>query len=237
MTELVHDEVAVPMPPESPNAQPKQWELRAAWRAFARSRDTGTRRNPAQQMVDAAWSLVAEADDFTVKQVAERANVALQTFYRHFGSKDELLLAMMEEQIGRGSAMYAAEASQEPDPRERLRTLIFRAIVGPRSPDGVRRIQWSARERQRLSQRYPLEVEAVHEPYREAILGVIEDARSAGLANVDDPKLTANVIQHLVLALTHLVAGGAIESSPEEVADAVLDLCWRGLSRRDDEPE
>src|SRR5262245_30719779 len=110
-------------------AAPKQWEIRAALRAFARSRETSTRRNPAEDMVEAAWELVATQTDFTVKEVAERAGVALQTFYRHFGTKDELLLAMLEESIGRGVATRVAEAAGLDDPVDRLRYLVIGPIV------------------------------------------------------------------------------------------------------------
>jgi len=223
------------MPAEEPaQDEPKLWELRAAWRAFQRSKEGRRGRNPAQQIVDAAWELVEQQDDFTVKDVAKRANVALQTFYRHFGSKDELLLAMMEENIGRGSSAIAEAALQAGDPQARLRQLIEQAILGidDDSEEAAlrrRRLQWSARERQRLSQRFPVEVDAVHEGYRIAVLEALEAAVAAGAAKVDDPVLTANVIQHLVMTMVHLVASGGVEASSDDVAEAVVDLVWRGV--------
>src|SRR5262249_29509730 len=69
---------------------PKLWELRAAVRA---GRSEGGGRDFALDIVNAAWSLVERDEilDFTVRQVIERAGVALKTFYRYFGNKDELL--------------------------------------------------------------------------------------------------------------------------------------------------
>ena len=47
-------------------------------------------------MLDAARTLIdAKGDDFTTQELAAEAGVALQTFYRYFSSKDELLLAVI----------------------------------------------------------------------------------------------------------------------------------------------
>jgi threonine dehydrogenase-like Zn-dependent dehydrogenase len=49
-------------------------------------------------MVEAALRLIEQDGlaSFTVQDVLSRADVALQTFYRHFSSKDEFLLAVLE---------------------------------------------------------------------------------------------------------------------------------------------
>ena len=218
---------------EEASDQPlKQWELRAATRALQRSREGMGRRNPADQMVAAGWDLVNEGVEFTVKQVAERANVALQTFYRHFGSKDELLLAMLEEFMNQGMANLMIAASELTDPVEQLRFLVTHGILLPHDENAVKQMQWRARERHRLSQLFPEAVEAVDEPYRAAVVAAIEAAREAGRLTSPNPALDGNIIKHLVLTMTHLQWGGGARESPDVTAEAVWRLCWEGLGAR-----
>ena len=47
-------------------------------------------------MLDAARTLIsAKGDEFTTQDLVTEGGVALQTFYRYFSSKDELLLAVI----------------------------------------------------------------------------------------------------------------------------------------------
>ena len=219
-------------PPKAKESTPRQWEIRAALRALSRSREDSKRRSPADDLIDAAWSLVAAKSEFTVKEVAERADVAIQTFYRHFGTKDELLFAMLEEGINQGIAGLLAKAAAFEDPVECLHSLVIGPILGPYDEAGIRNLQWRARERQRLWERFPEAVEAVYEPYRSALITAIEAARAKGLASSDDPALDGNLIQHLVLTMTHVVHTGGMHETPEVVAESVWRMCWQGLSPR-----
>ena len=59
-------------------------------------------------MVHVAVELAQERglDSFTVQDVLKRADVSIQTFYRHFDSKDELLLAVLEEAVAVQASEY-----------------------------------------------------------------------------------------------------------------------------------
>jgi AcrR family transcriptional regulator len=227
------DEAPQAVPADTEERPPKQWEIRAAMRAFQRSREGSGRRPPAEQMVTAAWELVDEDVEFTVKDVAERAGVALQTFYRHFGSKDELLLAMLEEGMNDGAITMGAVAAGLADPVERLKYLVTYPIEQDYiAAGGLQRLQWRARERQRLSQRFPEAVNEVHEPYRANIAAAIVYAAEAGVLESTNPVLDATCIQYLVLTMTHLVWGGGTHETPQSTAEAVWHLCWNGLAAR-----
>src|SRR5262245_12791234 len=209
--------------------EPKQWELRAALRTFMRAGENGG-RSVAHDIVAAAWELVEGDDsDFTVKQVAERANVALQTFYRHFGSKDELLLAMLEESISQGTESFIREGAKEP-PIERLHRLVTTPLLLPYDENAQRINRWRARERQRLLEVFPEAVEAVYEPYRIAVIDAIRAVCDTGDAVCDDPELTGDIVLHLVQAVTLAVHGGGLEASPEAMAESLWSLCWNGLA-------
>ena len=211
----------------SPAVPPKQWEQRAASRSGARSGDTG--RDFAMDIINAAWALVQQDEilDFTVRQVVERADVALQTFYRYFGNKDELLLAMLEESM-RAAAERLAFPSE--DPVERLRYLVTDPIVMDFDERTQRVTRWRGRERQRLLEFFPDAVEAVYEPYRAAIAEAIIAVCKAGRGSCEAPDLDAKLILHLVQEMAHGVHGGGIHDPPDLVAGRVWHLVSAGLA-------
>jgi AcrR family transcriptional regulator len=212
----------------------KRWELRSALRAGRRaqaaSRRTG--RDPADKLVEAGQMLVLDGDgQFTVKQLAARAGVALQTFYRHFGSKDELVLAVLEENVAQGVRDMEVIAAREPDPVDQLRELIQLPIRMTAAPESFRRLRFHARERQRLSERYPTEVEAVFAPYRQLIERHIRAVDRAGRYVAADAAHDADVVMRLVAVYAHAVGTGAVPWSVEECATVLWEFCRAALWR------
>jgi AcrR family transcriptional regulator len=208
---------------------PKQWELRAAQRGGGRLGETAG-RDIALDIINAAWALVQEEEIlvFTVRQVIERAGVALQTFYRYFGNKDELLLAMLEESMRAAAERYVDLPSD--DPGARLRDMVMTPIVMDFDEKTERVTRWRGRERQRLLEFFPDAVEAVYEPYRAAIADAIVAVCDAGLGVCDTPDLDAKLILHLVQEMAHGVHGGGINDPPALVAERVWCMIWAGLS-------
>jgi AcrR family transcriptional regulator len=182
-------------------------------------------------IINAAWALVQQDEilDFTVRQVVERADVALQTFYRYFGNKDELLLAMLEESM-RAAAERLAFPSE--DPVERLRYLVTAPIVMDFDERTQRVTRWRGRERQRLLEFFPDAVEAVYEPYRAAIADAIIAVCKAGRGRCEAPDLDAKLILHLVQEMAHGVHGGGIHDPPDLVAERVWHLVSASLEAK-----
>src|SRR5580658_1029492 len=78
--------------------------------------------NLRQTLLEAAVTLIGEVGPraFTLREVARRAGVSHNAPYRHFASKDELLVAVAAEGFDRlASAMRRAMAPGD-KPRERL---------------------------------------------------------------------------------------------------------------------
>lgn len=212
-------------------AQAKQWEVRAALRLIERSR-TSTARDIPGDILRAAIDL-AESDaggDFTVKEAAERAGVALQTVYRYFGSKDELLLAMFEETVAQGMQSFFAETA-DAAPVERLRHLVVGPIGADFDQEMRRRLAWRARERARLRESHRDAVEAVFEPYRSALVAALHAVCESGEGEVDDVELVASVLTFVV---ERLILGSDVEDGgePAAVAESIWKLFWNGIGRR-----
>src|SRR5271156_131937 len=94
-----------------------------------------------QRLLDAAVELFARKgfDETTVEDITNAADVGKGTFFNYFPSKDHILLAYGEMQLGRlQQAVEAARRSNVPMP-EFLRTLSTRMTAEPAgSPDLTR---------------------------------------------------------------------------------------------------
>ena len=145
----------------------QQWEIRAALWAYSRAADDDT-RHP--------------------------AGVALQTFYRHFGTKDELVLAIMEEKITRSARVKRTVAASIDDPVDKLRWLVATPILGPCDEGARRSLQWAARECQRLMTQMSGQVFDVHRAYREALREGIDGVIEAGLGDSGEPAFDATIL-------------------------------------------
>ncbi len=76
------------------------WPARAAARAGVDERPRRRTSEPARLIVEAAQRLVSEkGSSFTIQGLAREAGFSLQTFYRYFAGKEELLLAVIEQRI------------------------------------------------------------------------------------------------------------------------------------------
>jgi AcrR family transcriptional regulator len=155
----------------------------------------------------------------------------LQTLYRHFGSKDELLLAMFEEAIDQGAKPFIAESAGYP-PVERLHRLVTAPFLFTFDDRAQRINRWRARERQRLVEVFPHEVEAVLEPYRAELVDAIVAVCDTGDGSCDDPEMVGTIMVHLVQTMTLAVHGGGLVADSEALAEQVWRLCWQGLATR-----
>jgi AcrR family transcriptional regulator len=215
----------------------KRWELRSALRAARRAQQASRRtgRDPAEKLIRAGQALVLEGEgQFTVKQLADRAGVALQTFYRHFGSKDELLLAVLEENVEEGVEEMEAIATRESDPVEQLRVVIQLPIRMSTEPDARRRLHFHARERLRLSELDPAEAELAFAPYRRLVAEHIRRVDRSGQRVAADPEHDADLVMRLVVAYAHAIGVGALPWSVEECAARLWEFCRAALWRTPD---
>lgn len=81
-----------------------------------------------QRLLDAAVAVFAERGaDAEVREIAERAGLAVGTVYNHFPSKEDLLAAVVEEAASQFEAALQG-ALEEPDEVEALRLFVRRGL-------------------------------------------------------------------------------------------------------------
>jgi AcrR family transcriptional regulator len=205
---------------------------RGAWeeRALARSLEGARARAAAhaRQLVDAARQLALASGDssFTVAQVARQAGVSVKTFYRQFRSKDELLLALLEDDSRRGVDRLRAEVEASDDPLARLRSFVV-GLLGflTEARDYAAML---VREHLRLAAEYPIELNQSLEPLLALLTDEIEAAARTGAIRPADRR-DAVVVLNLVLAHLHALALGQLDEDPTETAELLWRFCAAAL--------
>src|SRR4051794_36824891 len=100
-------------PGDVPSATDASWRERAVERSLRTARAKAMTRS--DRFIQVAMELLSETGrtDFTVQELVERSKTSLRSFYQHFGSKDELLLALFDEVIRISSAEWRREVRAE----------------------------------------------------------------------------------------------------------------------------
>src|SRR5579863_3608329 len=179
------------------------------------------------RLVESARELVWDAGgpSFTVTQVVAAAGTSLKSFYRCFAGKDELLVALFEDDARRGAAALVSMVDVEADPLERLRVVVvglFRFLtVEGRLPYAAALV----REHLRLAESHPDQLQGVLQPF----VGVFEDAVAAamttGAVRAGDARRDARTLFHLVLSHLHALICHQIDEPPTEVAEELWAFC------------
>lgn len=184
-------------------------------------------RGPAntEALLAAAHRLVIEhGENFTTQDLIREADVALQTFYRHFGSKDQIFLAVVADLIEGHCDRLAAEGESLADPVERLRYYVRGTLATLANP-GTAGARFMTSQHWRLHQEYPDELAAANKPFADLVQAELEAGRDAGLLAPRDPALDAWVINKLVMAAFHHYAFVEDEVGAAAVADGVWAFC------------
>ena len=188
-------------------------------------RRNGT-RGPAntEALLAAAHRLVLErGENFTTQDLIKEADVALQTFYRHFGSKDQILLAVVADLIRGHCEQLAADGEAYADPVERFHLYIAGTLSTLGAP-GVAGARFMTSQHWRLHQAYPDELAAATKPFADLVQVVLEEARDAGRLSPRDPERDAWLINKLVMSVFHHYAF-ADDPASGTVAEDVWEFC------------
>ena len=188
-------------------------------------------------ILDAARRLVEEKGDaFTTQELVREAGVALQTFYRYFATKDELLLVVLGDLVAAGCARLGEAARELPDPITRLRFYITSALDSlDGTDDGVRDDPSTARfivsAHWQLQRIFPDQMADAMKPFADLLRTEIDAAVDAGLLHPTNPERAAWFINELVRSVYHHYAY-ASERSPE-VREDLWQFCLTALGGTD----
>jgi AcrR family transcriptional regulator len=170
---------------------------------------------------------------FTVAQVADAAGCSLKGFYRCFASKDELLLALLEDDSRLGAQLLRPRIDAAGSAQGRLHAYVVGLFEMLAHPGALGYAGVLVREHRRLSEEHPDELDAALASLVGVLVEEIDRANAAGAIDAADPERDAHATFALVLSGIHDVTLGRAE--PLDVAAHVWRFVWRGLGGRDSE--
>jgi AcrR family transcriptional regulator len=209
------------------------WAERAADRSPSVQRSRLRTIAQAQQIVAAARRLIAvKGEQFTTQELAKEAGVAVQTFYRYFPGKDQLLLAVIEDMLTESSEIYWDAAKGLPDPLSRIRYFVTAALTSVSgSEQAIATARFVTAQHWRLYQLFPEEMNHATQPFTDLVIAELRKAQAEGsVPDGVDIEAAAAQIARQVVATYHYYAFATTELSVDEIADQVWSFCLNGIS-------
>jgi AcrR family transcriptional regulator len=195
--------------------------------------DAADEESRASRFMRSALAILGETGrtDFTVLEVVERSKTSLRSFYQHFTTKDELLLALIDK-IMAESTLNWREATDGLDATAALRLLVERisAPASTSTQDSINRGLTFYNDH--LAETLPREYARVLSPLHVLIADIIERGIDEGTFAPDvDVKTTAALIMQTVLGAMRLrVLGAELNGAPIE-EEHIFKFCVRTLAK------
>jgi AcrR family transcriptional regulator len=204
-------------------------------RSSAGAADTGApdEESRANRFMRSALAILGETGrtDFTVLEVVERSKTSLRSFYQHFSTKDELLLALIDR-IMSESTLKWREETEGLDAVAALRQLIERVSTPAASStqDSINRglTFYNDHLAESLPREYARVLAPVHVLIKDIInRGITEDVFDADL---DVDRSAALIMQAALGAMRIRVLGAELNGAPIE-GEHIYQFCLRALRK------
>lgn len=198
------------------------WRQRAIERSLTTARAKAVSRG--DRFLQAGVDLLAENGDFTVQELVVRSQTSLRTFYQHFASKDELLLALFEDLMTRTADICRVRADDYPDAFDALRSVFDFVYGGINDPAGGGLSRALTVYHLHLAETGSADFARVLAPVHTLFQELIDRGVQQGVFRGDIPaENLARIVMQVIVAAAHL---HALDSS---VSGAALDVgsLWR----------
>jgi AcrR family transcriptional regulator len=186
----------------------------------------------ARALVQAGMAVLrrSSARNLTVADVLEEAGMSTRAFYRHFQSKDELILAVYQHDNRRSIERLRARLAGATSTLDALEKWVDFALGLGFAPRQARRTMTLWREGGRLWAQYPGEYNAIIAGLVEPLTEVLARGREDGTFPGSDPHLDALSIHALVWRLIERRFGGDGSLDLASANAYVLRFCLPALT-------
>ncbi|MGV0791463.1 TetR/AcrR family transcriptional regulator [Mycolicibacterium sp. XJ1819] len=212
------------------------WRSRTVERSLQTARERAVKRG--SRYIAAAQELLAKTNrpDFTLQDVVDQSRSSMRTFYLHFASKDDLLLAVLEEEIVAFVDMTrkAITASKSKDPLEHLNIMVKTLMSEISSESSHGRVSRALSiYYMRLFESNPEELAHVMRPWYELTLEILRNGVDAGTVRDDiSAEKLAELVMRVTVSTAHsqTLGGRPTGTEPITAADA-WRFCLGGVSQ------
>jgi AcrR family transcriptional regulator len=154
-----------------------------------------------RKLVEAALVLIQRTGDVQprVSEIVREAGLSNQAFYKHFRSKHELLVAVLDEGVRILASYLAHRMGEATSPREQVREWIRGMLEQALDAQGAQATRPFVGARARLAESLPEEVARSERQLTELLSGAIARAVVAGELPDAIPDRDAESIYHLAM--------------------------------------
>jgi AcrR family transcriptional regulator len=207
------------------------WRERAVERSLRSARAKAVSRS--DRFIQTATELLSETGrtDFTVQELVERSKTSLRSFYQHFGSKDELLLALFEEVIRFATVEWRKEIVEQDDCVAGLELLVIRLYAQSTDTTMGGMSRALTAYHLQLAESRPEDYARVLSPMKDVIVELVEAGVESGRFRDDiDAESLAMILMQTLVAAAHMHALGAHLTGEPLDAERLWAFCMGGLS-------
>jgi AcrR family transcriptional regulator len=158
-----------------------------------------------QQLLDAARAVLARRawSDVKIESILRQARLSRRAFYRHFDSKDHLLLGLLDQETEHASRRLhaAVEGDVLATPNERVTAWIDAVLRLVSVEDSARRTSLFASLWSGLEREFPTELSTYRDRLLEPLVNAIEAGRTSGQFPAADPPGDARAVYYMVSGL------------------------------------
>jgi AcrR family transcriptional regulator len=185
-------------------------------------------------MIKAAYRVLSErpAGPLPVGDVCAEAGLSTRSFYRHFKSKDELLLAMCEVEDDRVEADLTAAMSRAPNPRAALEAWVRFYLSLSFDPERRRRTLVMTSSEVTRASGYPAALARTQQRHRRPLVRTLEAGVADGSFPATRPDTDAVMIQDLVSSILVRHRDGVEVLDAETAFATVVEFLTRALGMR-----
>jgi AcrR family transcriptional regulator len=188
-----------------------------------------------QGIIDAAYGCLFEphTGPIPVAAILDRAGLSTRAFYRHFSSKDELFLAMLEQEAGALTARLDRVADESRgDPVHQLTEWVETMFVLARDPQLRMHLTVIDSDEVRAAKGYRETRERLHADRERSLERILQRGRDDGTFPLSKPQPDAVAISAIV-SRELTISGPGTEEDLERSRARVLDFALRALGAAD----
>jgi len=166
---------------------------------------------------------------FKVESVLKQARLSTRSFYRHFEKKSDLLLALLEQELGGAAVNLRRVTATDASPSDRVRAFISATIDMAYLEELAKPSSLFASHWRELLPEYPDEIDRCTKRMIAPLAEAIEEGVKAGELVSTDPSADATAIFHLVSGMTADQATLGGRTPREDIEHIVLPFITRAV--------
>jgi AcrR family transcriptional regulator len=184
-----------------------------------------------RRIVETTFALIERTGslDPSMREILAETGLSTQAFYRYFSSKDELMLALLDDGRRRLVETLQRRMARSADPSEQVRAWIEGVLAQAANAGAAARTRPWVLSEQRLADLFPEEQRASVELLIGLLVEPVARLRGSESARPADARTLAALIYQLTFAVlrAHLVAGTKPKTDESKV---LVEFCSRGAT-------